>query len=225
MNCMASSFPPHLSGSSRRLGPPSPRASVQMKREPGRLRQQAGRVYDGSTMAGFETAAGDLKPLLGERINRLGLKLEGSPMERYVADLYRELEAKGLRRFRSPTYLTDEWGCPSEEPIIGIPFYLADTKLSRLEKEFDDLEDAREIRMYLRHEAGHAFNYAYKLYEEPEWRERFGPFHRPYRERYRPVPFHRGFVRHMEGWYAQKHPDEDFAETFPVWLAPPCRGR
>jgi hypothetical protein len=176
-------------------------------------------------MAGFETAAGDLKPLLGERINRLGLKLEGSPMERYVADLYRELEAKGLRRFRPPTYLTDEWGCPSEEPIIGIPFYLADAKLSRLEKEFDDLEDVREIRMYLRHEAGHAFNYAYKLYEEPEWRELFGPFRRPYRDRYRPVPFHRGYVRHMEGWYAQKHPDEDFAETFAVWLTPRSRWR
>ncbi|HUS19274.1 MAG TPA: hypothetical protein VMZ25_06465, partial [Terriglobales bacterium] len=27
-------------------------------------------------------------------------------------------------------------------------------------------------------------------------------------------------VRHMEGWYAQKHPDEDFAETFAVWMTP-----
>ena len=176
-------------------------------------------------MGSFETAPADLKPLLGERISGLGLKLEGSPMERYVADLYRELEAKGLKRFRPLTYLTDEWGCPSEEPIIGIPFYLADAKLARLEKELDDLEDAREIRMYLRHEAGHAFNYAYKLFETPEWRERFGPFNRPYRDRYRPVPFHRGFVRHMEGWYAQKHPDEDFAETFAVWLTPRSRWR
>ena len=176
-------------------------------------------------MGAFETAPADLKPLLGERISGLGLKLEGSPMERYVADLYRELEAKGLKRFRPLTYLTDEWGCPSEEPIIGIPFYLADAKLARLEKELDDLEDAREIRMYLRHEAGHAFNYAYKLFETPEWRERFGPFNRPYRDRYRPVPFHRGFVRHMEGWYAQKHPDEDFAETFAVWLTPRSRWR
>jgi hypothetical protein len=130
-------------------------------------------------MAGFETAPADLKPLLSQRVSELGLKLEGSPVERYVADLYRELEAKGLTRFRPPTYLTDEWGCPDEEPIIGIPFYLADVKLSRLEKEFDDVEDAREIRMYLRHEAGHAFNYAYKLYDTPEWRETFGPFNRP----------------------------------------------
>ena len=25
---------------------------------------------------------------------------------------------------------------------------------------------------------------------------------------------------HLEQWYAQSHPDEDFAETFAVWLAP-----
>jgi hypothetical protein len=27
-------------------------------------------------------------------------------------------------------------------------------------------------------------------------------------------------VRHILAWYAQKHPDEDFAETFAVWLTP-----
>ena len=176
-------------------------------------------------MRGFETAPPDLRALLPQRISQLGLKLEGSPVERYVKMLYREVERKGLKHFRPPCYLTDEWGCPSGEPIIGIPFYLADAKLARLEDEIDDVEDEREIRMYLRHEAGHAFNYAYKLYETAEWRELFGPFNRPYRERYRPVPFDRHFVRHIEGWYAQKHPDEDFAETFAVWLTPRSRWR
>jgi hypothetical protein len=171
-------------------------------------------------MRGFEATPPDLQALLPQRISQLGLKLEGSPVERFVQTLHRELERKGLKHFRPPCYLTDEWGCPSGEPIIGIPFYLADPKLARLEQTVDDLEDAREIRMYLRHEAGHAFNYAYRLYESPEWRELFGPFNRPYRERYRPLPFDRHFVRHLEGWYAQKHPDEDFAETFAVWLTP-----
>jgi hypothetical protein len=27
-------------------------------------------------------------------------------------------------------------------------------------------------------------------------------------------------VRHLPGWYAQKHPDEDWAETFAVWMTP-----
>jgi hypothetical protein len=168
----------------------------------------------------FEKAPPDVQEILTKPIKELGLKLEGSPLERFVQQLYRELDRKGLRRFRPLCYLTDEWGCPSGEPVIGIPFYLANPKLARLEKEMNDLEDAREILMYLRHEAGHAFNYAYELYKTPEWRELFGPFRRPYRDNYRPVPFSRQFVRHIAGWYAQKHPDEDFAETFAVWLTP-----
>ena len=158
--------------------------------------------------------------LLASPIRELGLKLEGSPVVRFVDQLYGELEAKGLAKFRPACYLTDEWGCPSGEPIIGIPFYLAHAALSQLEKETRDLEDAREIMMYLRHEAGHAFTYAYKLHTKPEWKQMFGPFRRPYRDNYRPAPFSRDYVRHLPGWYAQKHPDEDFAETFAVWLTP-----
>ena len=33
-------------------------------------------------------------------------------------------------------------------------------------------------------------------------------------------PFSRDYVRNLPGWYAQKHPDEDWAETFAVWLTP-----
>lgn len=157
---------------------------------------------------------------LSRPIRDLGLKLEGSPVERFVEQLYRELDAKGLTKFRPACYLTDEWGCPSGEPIIGIPFYLAHAALSELEKATHDLEDAREIMMYLRHEAGHAFTYAYRLHNSSEWKQLFGPFRRPYRENYRPAPFSRDYVRHLPGWYAQKHPDEDFAETFAVWLTP-----
>lgn len=179
----------------------------------------------GAHVSAFEKAPADVQEILRKPIRELGLKLEGSPLERFVQQLYRELDAKGLNKFRPLCYLTDEWGCPSGEPVIGIPFYLADPKLAHLEKEMNDLEDSRQIMMYLRHEAGHAMNYAYALYKTPEWKELFGPFRRPYRDQYRPVPFSRQFVRHMEGWYAQKHPDEDFAETFAVWLTPRSRWR
>ena len=158
--------------------------------------------------------------LLNRPIRELGLKLEGSPVERFVEQLYHELEAKGLGKFRPVCYLTDEWGCPSGEPVIGIPFYLANAELAQLEKQTHDLEEAREIMMYLRHEAGHAFTYAYKLHNKPDWKQMFGSFRRPYHDNYRPAPFSRDYVRHLPGWYAQKHPDEDFAETFAVWLTP-----
>lgn len=167
-----------------------------------------------------DTTRPELQELLDKPIRELGLKIEGSPVERFVERLYRELEQKGLTKFRPSAYLTDEWGCPSGEPVIGIPFYLADPQLAQLEKDTNDLEDSREIMMYLRHEAGHAFNYAYKLHRTPQWKQLFGPFRRPYHDNYRPVPFSRNYVRYLPGWYAQKHPDEDFAETFAVWLTP-----
>jgi len=93
--------------------------------------------------AAFEKAPPEVQEILGKPIRDLGLKLEGSPLERFVQQLYRELDRKGLKKFRPACYLTDEWGCPSGEPIIGIPFYLADPKLARLEKEMNDLEDSR----------------------------------------------------------------------------------
>ena len=179
----------------------------------------------GRGLRAFEKTTPTIDELLKKPIRELGLKLEGSPLERFVNQLYRELERKGVKRFRPLCYLSTEWGCPSDEPIIAIPFYLANPELAHLEAEMDDLEDARQIMMYLRHEAGHAFNYAYELYRTSEWRDLFGPFRRPYREDYRPVPFSRRYVRHIAGWYAQKHPDEDFAETFAVWLTPRLKWR
>ena len=67
---------------------------------------------------------------------------------------------------------------------------------------------------------GHVVNYAYRLYEQADWVAHFGAMTQPYLEEYHPEPFSRRFVRHLPGWYAQKHPDEDWAETFAVWLTP-----
>ncbi len=166
--------------------------------------------------------------LLQRRISELGLKLEGTRLEKLVSQLYEELEEAGLAEFRPLVFLSDEWGCPEGVPVIGIPFFLASKQLSRLEEEMTESIEAEtdvEILSYLRHEAGHAFNYAYRLYETEEWHKLFGPYSRPYREDYEPNPFSRNFVRHIPGWYAQKHPDEDFAETFAVWLNPSSEWR
>lgn len=171
-------------------------------------------------MVKFESLDPEIRGVLDKKVSELGLRVEGSPVEGYVRQLYRELDRRGLHKFRPVCYLTDEWGCPDQQPVLGIPFYLADPKLRTLEKAVDALETERQIMMYMRHEAGHVFNYAYRLYMTPEWRSLFGPFFRAYRDDYRPVPFSKNYVRHIEGWYAQKHPDEDFAETFAVWLTP-----
>jgi hypothetical protein len=158
--------------------------------------------------------------LMAQRISELGLAIPGTRVERMVDQLYRELEARSLT-FRPPVYLSDQWGCPDGTPLIGVPFYLADPRLERIEDDFaEGIESDQESMRFMRHEAGHAFNYAYRLYDRTEWRQIFGPYSRPYRERYRADPFSHDYVRHILGWYAQKHPDEDFAESFAVWLTP-----
>ncbi len=159
--------------------------------------------------------------LLSRKISDLSLKIQGTRLEALIGELHQELGRAGIS-FNPKTYLADEWGCPHRVPVIGIPFYLANPQLSKLEGELTGIEaeDEAEVMMYLRHETGHAFNYAYRLFRKPEWRRVFGRFSQPYQDNYQPVPFSAKFVRHLPGWYAQKHPDEDFAETFAVWLTP-----
>ena len=167
----------------------------------------------------FDVPAGQ-EDLLQARIKDLRPHVKGTRLETYINRLYEELEARGLG-LKPECYLSDQWGCPSGVPVIGIPFYLADPHLLSIEETLGEgAESEREIMMYLRHEAGHAFNYAYQLYETEEWRKLFGDYAKPYHEDYKPHPFSRKYVVHISGWYAQKHPDEDFAETFAVWLTP-----
>ncbi len=162
----------------------------------------------------------DRDALLRSRVRDLGLRIEGSRLEPLVRTLYEELGRHGIQ-LRPLCYLSDEWGCPDRVPIVAIPFYHADERLRALERERSGaLETDVEILRTLRHEAGHAFLYAYRLYETPEWTHLFGDFSAPYRERYRVDPFDDGFVRYLPAWYGQKHPDEDFAETFAAWLTP-----
>ncbi|HOV77927.1 MAG TPA: putative zinc-binding metallopeptidase, partial [Sedimentisphaerales bacterium] len=163
--------------------------------------------------------------LFEKRICDLGLRIKGSPIEPFVQQLEQELAAKGLN-YKPWFYLTDSWGCPDRVPAVGIPFYLACQSLAQIEREqTGSLENDQIIMQFLRHEVGHAINYAFRLWKEPGWRATFGSFSKPYRDVFYPNPWSRRFVRHICSFpyrytYAQKHPDEDFAETFAVWLTP-----
>jgi hypothetical protein len=77
-----------------------------------------------------------------------------------------------------------------------------------------------ECMAILRHEAGHTVQHAYQLHRRRRWQQLFGPSSKRYPRYYRPNPASRHFVQHLRLWYAQSHPDEDFAETFAVWLRP-----
>ena len=161
--------------------------------------------------------------LLKVRICDLGLAIEGSELEERVAMLYRELDSKGIP-MRPKVYLGDEWFSPEGMVAIATPFYLAHPRLIELERsqmlEVEG-ESAEYCMKLLRHEAGHCFDHAYHFSRRPRWRALFGSPEEDYHpETYRPRPYSRGFVHNLDNWYAQSHPDEDFAETFAVYLAP-----
>lgn len=160
--------------------------------------------------------------LLQVRIRDLKLQIPDSCLEPLVDRLYGELAGKGISCH--PTcYLADEWLTPDKIPTIGIPFCLAHPRLRHIEqKMMYEVEGGTDkiCMKLLRHECGHAMNYAYQLYRRTRWRDLFGHFSAPYSASYYYQPYSRRFVVHLEDNYAQSHPDEDFAETFAVWLTP-----
>ena len=160
--------------------------------------------------------------LLELPIKDLPVQIEGTWLEKCVNELHKELKDRGLL-FKPKCYLADEWLTPDLEPVVGIPFFLAHPALIKLEKKMMVEAEGSTVEWcmkLLRHEAGHAINYAFNLYKRRKWREVFGSFKTEYKDIYRFRPYSRNFVRHLEDYYAQYHPDEDFAETFAVWLTP-----
>ena len=165
--------------------------------------------------------------LLDLRLCDLKVQVAGTEVEHRVARLHDELARKGLS-FRPHTWLSSEWFSPDGVPGIALPFYLAHPRLIRLEeKQMLAAEGATEhaCMKLLRHEAGHCIDTAYRLHRRKRWRELFGRFTEPYPDFYRPRPRSRDYVLHLDGWYAQAHPAEDFAETFAVWLGSGTRWR
>jgi hypothetical protein len=166
--------------------------------------------------------------LLKLRLKDLKLTLEGTWLADCLDDLHAELDKKGIR-VKPHAWLSDEWFSSEATPGIAIPFYLAHPRLMRLErKKIIDVEGGTrsDCMRILRHETGHVMQHAYKLQRRRKWQQLFGRSSTRYPDYYRPNPGSRKYVQHLRLWYAQSHPDEDFAETFAVWMGqPPSKWR
>jgi len=165
--------------------------------------------------------------ILDLQFRELDLHIEGTELAARIDELYRELEARALV-FRPHFWLSDEWFTPDGIAGVAIPFYLAHPRLAKLElTQMLEVEggDPTWCMRILRHEAGHAIDNAFLLRRRRTRRELFGRSSEPYPEAYSPKPYSKNFVLHLDSWYAQSHPDEDFAETFAVWLTPDAEWR
>ncbi len=160
--------------------------------------------------------------LLDVRMCDLGLDLGSAFLQEGIERLGADLERRGFR-FRPHCWLSSEWFSPKDVPGIAIPFYLAHPRLVRLERSLMlEVEGGtrKELRKILRHECGHAVAWAYRLNRRRRWQQLFGRSSEEYPDSYKPDPTSRSYVQHLPMYYAQSHPDEDFAETFAVWLQP-----
>ncbi len=160
--------------------------------------------------------------LLSMRFSDLNVRWEGTWIEDCIRELYADLERRGIR-FRPHFWLSNDWFSPDGVPGIAIPFYLAHPRLMRLERsQMLEVEGGsrEEFMKILRHECGHAFQHAYQLQRKRSWQKLFGKSSRKYPDYYRPNPASRRYVQYLQWYYAQAHPDEDFAETFAVWFQP-----
>ncbi len=162
--------------------------------------------------------------ILALRICDLGVHIEGSELEPRVRQLYDELAARGVT-LRPDCYLGDEWFSPEGVPAIAIPFYLAHPRLKLLElHQMLEVEEAHRGDGCQRLHCVTSVATPWRprlsnLFARRQWQEIFGSPETEYTpDTYRPRPYSKGFVRHLPNWYAQAHPDEDFAETFAVWL-------
>src|SRR3954466_6547224 len=114
--------------------------------------------------------------LLEWKISRLGLRLEGRELGPLIQQLYSELSEKGLV-FHPPCHVGDEWFVPVGIPAIFVPFFLTHERLRKLERKMMlevEGETPEWFMRLMRHEAAHAYAYAYQLYRKKKWQRTFG---------------------------------------------------
>jgi len=165
--------------------------------------------------------------LLDVRLCDLDLRIEGTDLAARVEQLSGELAAQQIC-FRPHFWLSDEWFTPDGVPGIAVPFYMVHPRLARLElSQMLEVEGGTPewCMRILRHETGHAIDNAYDLRRRRRRQLLFGKSSLEYPEHYTPRPYSKSYVLYLEPWYAQSHPDEDFAESFAVWLTPASEWR
>jgi hypothetical protein len=167
--------------------------------------------------------------LLMTPLNRLNVSIEKSAMlSEAVRTAKADMARMKITQIKPYFYLSTGYGTIEGTTNVCLGFYDATDRLRALNKEYRNwVYSYDQVVATIRHEIGHAFSYAYKLYRLPEFREVFnvqGNYFRTYplTDQYiRWVnPWSRDFVNASGDHYAQKHPDDDFAETFMVWLTP-----
>ncbi|MCO4753671.1 MAG: putative zinc-binding metallopeptidase [Bacteriovoracaceae bacterium] len=142
------------------------------------------------------------------------------PFPKAITKLKSELRRRDID-WTPHVWASEEWFSPDGVPGFAFPFTLLDPRLIRLEKKYVGFLEGsteKEFLKLVRHECAHAIDNAFHLRKLKRRQKVFGISSTPYPSYYLPVAHSKKFVRHLPQGYAQAHPEEDWAETFAVWL-------
>ena len=161
--------------------------------------------------------------LLDRPIASLNLVPTG-PLKDILDSVRAELKAAGIVHFEPHFALGDSgFWCADRALTVNLPWFLATEELHQLAQARYPRQWSDVLRG-VRHEVGHAINYAFQLWKREDWKRTFGDFTAPYPESGWPVvvgsPDFVEYVQDEGDGYGQRHPDEDWAETFACWLDP-----
>jgi hypothetical protein len=149
------------------------------------------------------------------------LDLSGAFIYRDVIKVLHSLLSQKSIIWKPHVWPSTEWFSPDGSGGFAIPFTLYHPKLIELEKKiigYCEGEDKQEFLKLISHESGHAIDNAFRLRRKKRRQEIFGLTSKRYPKTYTPNPNTKDYVNHLDQFYGQSHPDEDWAETFAVWL-------
>lgn len=113
-------------------------------------------------------------------------------------------------------WFSDDWYSPDGVGGFTIPVSLGHPRLMRIEKEylgFCEGSSPTEFHKICCHETGHALDNAFKLRLNKRRQELFGKTSKTYPSSYIPKVEKNQYIEFLGDYYAQAHPDEDWAET------------
>jgi hypothetical protein len=146
------------------------------------------------------------------------------PLKDILDTVRGELRAAGIVHFEPIFGLGDSgFWCADRAITVNLPWFLATPELKQLAEARYPMDWGNVLRG-IRHETGHAVNYAFELWKRDDWRQLFGDFTKPYPKVEGSWPIIEGspdFVEYVQDsgpCYGQRHPDEDWAESFAAWL-------
>ena len=166
----------------------------------------------------------NIQSLLSTPVGKLQLEPIG-PLAQCIRRVDADLTAKALPL---PAWYLGEGDflTPDLSVSVNIPWFLANPTLWRLaSRQKETAYSVDQVTRALRHEAGHVIAYGFDLWKRPDFIEVFGDGRKEYPDDWQNTvdvrdPNFVSYLSFTPVHYGQKHPDEDWAETFAAWLDP-----